>query len=84
MNIIMNEFTSEMALRENFKCETLRNGSEQLLVVHQGPEKICVPFCSYVDELNFNRVKEISEVEYLILQSKSNTESKRNNYYFSK
>ena len=84
MNIIMNEFTSEMALRENFKCETLRNGKEQMLIVHQGPEKICVPFCNYVDELNFSKVKEISEVEYLNLQSQSHIDNKRNNYYFSK
>jgi hypothetical protein len=84
MNIIMNEFTSEMQLRENFKCETLRNGKEQILIVHQGPEKICVPFSNYVDELNFSKVKEISELEYLNFQSQSHIDSKRNNYYFSK
>jgi len=80
----MNELTSEIELRENFKCETLRNGKEQILVVHKGLEKICVPFCSYVDELNFNKVKEISEVEYLNLQSQSHIDNQRNNYYFSK
>jgi hypothetical protein len=84
MNIIMNEFTSEMELRENFKCETLRNGKEQMLIVHQGPEKICVPFCNYVDALNFSKVKEISEVEYLNLQSQSHIDNKKNNYIFSK
>ena len=84
MNIIMNGFTSEMELRGSFKCETLKNGKEQILVVHQGPEKVCVPFSNYVDELNFSKAKEISEVEYLNLQNQSQINSKRNNYYFSK
>lgn len=84
MNIIMNEFTSEMELRENFKCETLKNDKEQMLIVHELAKKVCVPFSSYVDELNFNKAKEISEVEYLNLQSQSHIDIKRNNYYFSK
>ena len=84
MNILINGFTSEMELRESFKCETLRNGKEQLLIVHQGPQKVCIPFSSYIDELNLNKAKELSEVEYLNLQSQNHMDSKRNNYYFSK
>ena len=84
MNILINGFTSEMELRESFKCETLRNGKEQLLIVHQGPQKVCIPFSNYIDELNLNKAKELSEVEYLNLQSQNHMDSKRNNYYFSK
>jgi len=84
MNIIMNEFTSEMELRGRFKCETLRNGKEQILIVHQGTQKVYVPFSNYVDELNFSKSKEISEIEYLHLQIQNHIESKRNNNYFSK
>ena len=84
MNIIMNEATSEMELRKNFKCETLRNGKEQILIVHQGSQKLSVPFSNYVDELNLSKAKEISEVEYLNLLSQDHIGSKRNNYYFSK
>ena len=84
MNIIMTEFTSEMKLRGKFKCETLRNGKEQILIVHQGPQKVYVPFSSYVDELNLSKAKEISEIEYLHLQSQNHIDNKRNNYYFSK
>lgn len=84
MNIIMNEFASEIELRGKFKCETLRNGKDQILIVHQGPQKIYVPFNSYVDELNFSKAKEISEIEYLNLQNQDHVDSKKNNYYFSK
>ena len=84
MNIMINGTTSEMELRQSFKCETLRNGKEQILIVHQGPEKVSIPFSRYIDELNLSKAKEISEVEYLNLQSQNHMNSKRNNYYFSK
>ncbi len=84
MNIIMNEFTSEMELREKFKCETLRNGENQILIVHEGSQKVYVPFSNYVDELNISKAKAISEIEYLNLLGKNHIDSKRNNYYFSK
>jgi tRNA threonylcarbamoyladenosine modification (KEOPS) complex Cgi121 subunit len=84
MNIIMNEFTSEMQLRESFKCETLRDGKEQILIVHQGSQKVCIPFSSFVDELDLSKAKEISEMEYLNLLTLNPIDSKKNNYCFSK
>ena len=84
MNIIMNNFTSEMELRKNFKCETVRNGKEQILIIHQGAQKVSVPFSNYVDELNLSKAKEISEIEYLNLLNQNHIDGNRNNYYFSK